>query len=84
MRVIFTEDFSHDTGRFLGLAAEAEAQAVHSEKDAALHRLEAVPHVGEGSGYYDGHRIVDVRGAHFVVYLYRLYIAVNDFFTIHK
>ena len=82
--MIFTEHFADDTGGFLGLAAEAQAQSVHSEKDAALHRLEAVAHIREGSGHDDRHRIIDVGRTHFMVNFYRLYIAVDDFFTIHK
>ena len=47
--MIFTQNFTYNTGGLFGLAAEVQAQAVHSEKNAALHGLKAVPHVRKGT-----------------------------------
>ena len=72
VRVVLTHHVTHDTGGFLGLAVISDTHFVHTVEHAALHRLEAVPGVRKGAGHDDGHRIVDVRGAHLVVDLHRL------------
>ena len=72
VRVVLTHHVTHDTGGFLGLTGIFDSHLVHSVEHAALHRLEAVPGIREGAGHDDGHRIVDVRGAHLVVDLHRL------------
>ena len=92
MRVELTEYLTHDTGGLLGLSRVAESQSVHAEKHAALDRLQSIADVGKGTGDDYGHRIVDVRRTHLVVYLYGFYEAVDgllDFFfliysVIHK
>ena len=39
------------------LGARREAHLVHREEDAALHRLEAVLHLGQGTGFDHAHRV---------------------------
>ena len=92
VRVELTEYFTDDTGRFLGLSAVVQAQAVHTEKYAALYGFEAVPGVREGAGHDHGHRVIDVGRAHLMVDLDRFYDSCHfflDFFrilnlTVHK
>ena len=92
MRVELSEHLADDTCGLLGLSAIIQAQAVHTEKNSALHRLQAIPRIRKGTGNDYRHRIVDVRGAHLVVYFHGLDNARHfflDFFgilylTIHK
>ena len=72
VRVELTHHFTYDTGALLGLAGIAQAHVVHTEQDTALDGFEAVSHIRKGAGHNHGHRIVYVRGAHLVVYFYRL------------
>ena len=71
VRMIFTQDIAHDTGRLLGTAAVADAKAVHTEQHAAVHRLHAVPYIGEGSRNDNRHRIIYVRALHLALYIDR-------------
>ncbi len=75
VRVELTHHLTHDTGAFLGLAIEAKAHIVHTEQDAALNGLEAVTGIRQGTGNNHRHGVVDVRGAHFMVYLHLLDVA---------
>ena len=67
-----TENLSHYTGAFLGLSGIAEVQLIHTVENSSLHRLETVPGIGKGAGHDYRHRVVDVCGAHLVVYLHPL------------
>jgi hypothetical protein len=46
-------------------SAGGEAEIVHRHENAALHRLQAVAHVGESARDDYAHRVVEVRLAHF-------------------
>ena len=84
--MVLTEYFSDDTGALLGLAAIAQAKAVHSVKNAPLDRLETVTRVRESPGHDYRHRIVDVGRTHLVVNLDRFDdsgLHLLDFFRIH-
>ena len=43
------------------------AQSHHTVENTAMHGFEAVAHVGQSAGYDYGHRIVNVRGLHFLL-----------------
>ena len=67
MRMILTKDLTDDTGRLLCLACMSETEAVHSEKDSSMYRLETVTHVREGPGHDYRHGVVDVGTPHLFV-----------------
>ena len=54
-------------GRSCGGLVVAQAHLVHGVEDAALHRLEAVAHVGQGARGDDAHGVVQIRRAHRLV-----------------
>ena len=55
--VVFTQDVAHDAGALpVGLVGR-DAHLVHRVQDAAVHRLQAVPHVRQGARHYDSHRV---------------------------
>ena len=66
VRVIFTEHFTDDARRLLVRLAARHAGALHRVEDAAVHRLQAVAHIGQRACDDDAHRIVDVRVLHLV------------------
>ena len=82
MGMIFTQNFTHDTGRFLVGGVGANAHVLHGVEDTAVDGLETVTNVRDGAGYDDAHRIVEIRGTHFVVNTNRLKAAsvVQDSF----
>ena len=80
VRVELTHHFTHDTGALLGLAAKTQAHVVHAEQDAALHGLETVAGVREGTGHNHRHGIVDVRRAHLMVNFHLLDVAGSGHF----
>ena len=75
MRVKLTEHFTHNTGRLFGLPTVVQAKSVHSEKNATLYRFQSIPCIRKSSGDNNGHRIIDVSGAHFMINFHRLYNA---------
>ncbi len=68
--VVLTHNFTHDTSGFFSRFVGCIAKFVHSEKYTALNGFEAIAHIGQGTTDDDTHRIVDIRGFHFLVYLY--------------
>ena len=70
-----THDLAHDTGALLGLAIKAQAHVVHAEQNTALDGFKAVAGIRQGTGNNHRHGVVDIRGAHFVVYLHLLDVA---------
>ena len=83
MRVELTHHLTYYTGALLGLAAVTQAHIVHTEEHAPLDGFEAVPCIREGTGHNHGHRVVYVRGAHLVVYLYLLNVA-GSFYLLQR
>jgi len=58
-----------------------ESQFRHGVEDAPVHRFQAVPHVREGAGDDNAHRIVEVRTPHLVFdILTGLILSVTIFF----
>ena len=64
VRVVLAEHVAHDRRRLLVRAAGHQAQLVHRVQDPAMHRLEAVAHVGQRARDDDAHRVVDERLLH--------------------
>ena len=65
--MVLAEHFADDTRALLVRAAVEIAEFPHAVKDASVDGFEAVPHVGQGTGYDDGHRIVDVTLLHLLL-----------------
>ena len=64
VRVVLAQHVAHHGRRLLVRAAGDQAQLVHRVEDAAVHRLEAVAHVGQRPRDDDAHRVVDERLLH--------------------
>ena len=74
--VILTHHIAHYAGALLGGSVVKDAVLVHRIEDAAVHRLEAVAHIGQRSRHDDRHSIVDVGRLH------RLFdVDTSDFFV---
>jgi hypothetical protein len=53
---------------------------VHRVEHAAVHRLQAVAHVGEGPADDHAHRVVEVGRAHLLLEAARLDVAAGELF----
>ena len=60
VRVVALHRLADDAGALAGRGGRAEAEVVHRHEDAALRRLEAVAHVGQGPADDDAHRVGEV------------------------
>ena len=67
VRVVVTHDVADDARALVVAAVGAVAAVVHRVDDAAVHRLEAVAHVGQGAADDDRHGVLDVAALHLVV-----------------
>ena len=67
MGVVLPEDVTNDGGALAVGGGGADAHLVEGVEDAALDGLEAIAHVREGALDDDGHRIVQVGGAHLLL-----------------
>ena len=57
--MILFDDLADHPGALRVFPVGEEPLLLHGVKDAALHRLEAVTHIGQGPVHDDRHRIVD-------------------------
>ncbi len=80
--VVLTQHVAHAGGRLLEGLVAGEAALVHGVENAAVHRLQAVPHVGQGPAHDDGHGVLNVRVLHLVlqVDIYNLLIGKGNVF----
>jgi len=62
--MVAAQHVAHGGGAFPEGLVPGEAVLVHGVEDAAVHRLQAVPHVGQGPAHDDGHGVVDVALLH--------------------
>ena len=62
VRVVPAHDIADDAGRLAVARARARAAIEHAPEDLALHRLEAVAHVRQGTRDDDAHGVVEVAG----------------------
>ena len=69
MGVILTHNLAHTVGRLFMRFVACIAHDIHTEQHTALYRFKAVSGIGERSRHNYGHRIVDVRALHFVLYI---------------
>jgi hypothetical protein len=77
--VILADDLADRPGRLLvGLVGE-DARLVHGVEDAAVDRLQAVAHVGQGARRDDRHRVLDEGLAHLIAELRYLELTIAEF-----
>ncbi len=70
MRVIFTKHFTDDTSRFFICRIRANAHIIHRVQDAALHRFESIPRIGQGARHDDAHGVIKIRLLHLCIDIY--------------
>src|SRR4029077_20893784 len=64
VRVVLAHDVADHPGALEVPAVGPVPAVVHRPQDAGMDRLEAVPHVGQGTADDDRHRVVDVAALH--------------------
>ena len=64
VRVVLAHDVADHPGALEVPAVGPVPAVVHRLQDADVHRLEAVPHIGQGAADDDRHRVVDVAALH--------------------
>ena len=67
MRMVLTHDFTDHTRRFAVGPVPVVTALLHHIEDAAMHRLQPVPNVRQGTTHDYAHRVVEIRGLHFVL-----------------
>ena len=67
VRVVLLHHVADRGGALAVRRGGAQARLVHRVQDAAVHRLEAVPHVRQRPPHDHAHRVVEVRGLHLVL-----------------
>ena len=72
VRVVLAHDLADDAAALVEAAVGAVAAVVHRVDDPAVHRLEAVAHVGQRAAHDDAHGVLDVRPLHLGVEVDRL------------
>ena len=62
--MVLAHDIADDAGALAGGAVRLQPHLLHGVKNAAMHRLQSVAHIGERAADDDRHRIVEIRLAH--------------------
>ena len=78
VRVVAAHGVAHDSSRLAVRSAGAQAHLQHRPEDAALHRLEAVSHIGDGTSGDDRQRIGEERVAHLLRHRHVVHLAGRD------
>ena len=65
VRVIVAGSVAADFGALAVAAIGGQAEIVHGHQDAALHRLQAVAHIGQRARDDHAHGVVEIRLPHF-------------------
>ncbi len=63
--MVLAHDFADDTRAFAGRAIRLQTHLLHGVQNAAMHRLQPVAHIRQRPPNDDGHRVVEIRPAHF-------------------
>jgi hypothetical protein len=66
MRVILTHDITDMRALLTIGLVPVIAVFVHREEDAAVHRLQAVAHIGQRTAHDHAHGVVEIRPLHFL------------------
>ncbi len=64
VRVVFADHVADDTGRLLVGAVPVVVEFVHCEQNPPVHRLEAIPRIGQGAAHDHAHGVVKVAAPH--------------------
>jgi hypothetical protein len=64
VRVVFTQNFSHNLGGLCGFDIVAQAHVAHGIEYAAVYRFEPVADIGQGAGHNHAHGIIQIRLLH--------------------
>ena len=74
VRMVLAHDFADDAGALARGASRSQAHLLHGVKNAAMHRLQSVAHVGQRAA--DNHRqgIVEIRPLHLLFNVDGLYV----------
>ncbi len=67
--VILAQHFTDDAGALFVGPVGPQPHVVHGIQNAAVDRLQAVAHIGQGPGHDDAHGIVQIGALHFVIYV---------------
>ena len=65
VRVVFTDDVTDDTRRFLVRAVPVVGKLVHREQHPTMHRLQAIARIGQRPPHDHAHRVIQVGMTHF-------------------
>ena len=65
-RMVFTQNIAHAGGRLFERLVRGQAGFVHGVENAAMDRLQAVPHIRQGPANDDAHGVLDIGFLHFL------------------
>ena len=65
VRMVFTDDVTHDTGALLRGMREVVSEFVHGKEHAAVHGLKAVAHVRQCTPHNHAHSVIKIGALHF-------------------
>ena len=74
--VVFAQHVAHYAGGLMEGLIRGEALLSHRVQYAPVHRLEAVPHIGQGAVYYYRHGVGNEGFLHLLLYIKRRYAGV--------
>ena len=66
VRMVLTHHLADDAGRLHILLVPVEPEFVHAEQDAAMHRLQAVAHVGQRARHDHAHGVIEIAALHLI------------------
>ena len=66
VRMVFAQHIADDVGAFPGGAIGVQPHRIHAVKDAPVHGLQAVAHVGQGAADDHAHGVIEIRPPHLV------------------
>ena len=64
MRMVLTDDFTHNTGRLHRRLVGCQTELVHRVQNAAVNGFQTVTHVREGASHNHAHRITQIAVLH--------------------
>ena len=71
VRVIFTKNLAHNTGRLLVWLAGGHACLLHSIQYSSMNRLQSITDIWQSSGHDYAHSIINIGITHFLLQIYR-------------
>ena len=68
MRVIFTQNLTHNTGALTVRTVSREAHVVYRVENTAMYRFQSITDIGQSTGHDDAHRVIEIRALHLLLY----------------